>query len=661
MVTLPGPSDVRKQSPRGQLGDVAVPHDRSGEGLAAVGSAVSQLSNVFRQVEKDQEAREAADYSARALADARIRAFGVADKLSSPVEEAPDVDETDEDYRRVPPTMSIPPAAKLQSGLESELKTIRADLLRNAPSDAARQMFEKKFETLRANTMIRSAAAYSVIAEKVRARNLNSLLSRLEVDALRNPDSLNDIKALGADALHDAAENGFAGVAKRAEAFRAGVTEAAVKGLIQRDPHDALRRLESREFDEEIGDADLIISLQREARTVIDREQRIRTAELSRSVKDAIFVLDRGKVPSGVEALLAKTKGTEFAEPLQEAIEDAGRVQIFLRQTPAEQRRELGKEPTDRRGVVLHDRLRRAHAGMVKQIKDGNGLAVAAEVGVIGPLGPLTMEPDAIRQRAAKAEVASRHFGVPVAPFLPAEADAIESTLQNQSPDIATGTLAALHQGLGDTAGALVETLADKSPEMALALVNVADRPALSREIIQGGRLLSQNRDVRPGKEDRLPIVESVFAGVFTPDTATALRPIVDAAAALYAARKVPSGDFTFDADMFEGALSEVVGGVIELNGRKVIAPVPGMGEGDFEDLVEKLTAPDLVEFGNGVPVFADGTGFTVDMLESRFFGAEAQLVTSGFGRYLVFFPGLGYVQAADGGPYEIDLRKFAQ
>jgi len=152
------------------------------------------------------------------------------------------------------------------------------------------------------------------------------------------------------------------------------------------------------------------------------------------------------------------------------------------------------------------------------------------------------------------------------------------------------------------------------------------------------------------GTEDR---------SVFTADTATALAPILDAATALYAARRVPSGDFTYDPDAFELALQEVTGGVFEFNGRNILAPIPGMTEDAFEDAIERLTDHDLVVFGNGVPQFANGEIVTREMLESSLFGPEIQLVTAGFGRYRAVFPGLGYIMTEDGEPYEIDLGAF--
>ncbi len=83
------------------------------------------------------------------------------------------------------------------------------------------------------------------------------------------------------------------------------------------------------------------------------------------------------------------------------------------------------------------------------------------------------------------------------------------------------------------------------------------------------------------------------------------------------------------------------------------------MEEDAFDDAIEGLTQPDLIEFGNGVPFFDNGDPFLVTMFESSLFGPEAELVTAGFGRYLVNMPGLGYVMTEDGEAYELDLGAY--
>ncbi len=57
------------------------------------------------------------------------------------------------------------------------------------------------------------------------------------------------------------------------------------------------------------GEPDLLQQLQREAQTRIDRQDRELNAELSQKVRDAVFVLDRGKVPPGLDVLRELVKG----------------------------------------------------------------------------------------------------------------------------------------------------------------------------------------------------------------------------------------------------------------------------------------------------------------------------------------------------------------
>ena len=473
-----------------------------------------------------------------------------------------------------------------------------------------------------------------------------------------------------------------AGLEQAAFAARAAITAAVERGAISLETAGELRR----RFLEDVAlgrvamltDTEQITALQSDAgitqyidparRAVLLREaQARRDAVVKGEVADAVAVLERGRTPEGLPGLTAAVEGTAFEVPLREAVEDREAVATFLQLPLVEQAAELKAAPetTNRRDLATEDRKRRAHSALRKEIDDGRGLVAAAQLGVFAELAPLDLsDPETLRRRAVQARIASAHFGVPVAPLLPSEADAIAEQLEAAPADEATGTLAGLVAGFGrEDAMAFVGLIADKHPELALATVNVAERPLLAREIIAGGRLLGENKDVAPQKADRQAAIAEVFGtddrSLFTPDTATALAPILDAAVALYAGRRVPTGDFTYDSDIFEDALAEVVGGVFTFNGRNIIAPIAGMDEDAFDDAMESLTQPDLIEFGNGVPMFANGDPFTVSMFESRFFGPEAQLITAGFGRYLIAFPGLGFLMTDAGEPYELNLGAF--
>ncbi len=402
-------------------------------------------------------------------------------------------------------------------------------------------------------------------------------------------------------------------------------------------------------------------------RATIERGERAENMIVRRAVADAVAVLEAGRLPTNLEGVEELAKGTDLATTLAEAIEDRAAVAAFVRRPLAEQVAVLAARPetTTRRALATEGRMHRAHRALREELKTGVGLSLAAELDVIEKVAPFDLsQPETLHRRALQARIASEHFGFPVSPLLPPEITEATRALDAAPADTAAGILEGLHRGLGrESTMALVAQIAPERPELAFATINAVQRPLLAREIILGGRLLKDNKDVAPGKPDRLEAIAEVFGtedrSVFTPDTATALAPILDAATALYAARRVPTGDFIYDPDSFEDALREVTGGVFGFNGRNVLAPIPGMSEDAFEDAMERLTQPDLIEFGNGVPLFGNGDPFTVSHFESRFFGPEAQLVTAGFGRYLVSFPGMGFVMTEDGQPYDLDLAAF--
>lgn len=399
----------------------------------------------------------------------------------------------------------------------------------------------------------------------------------------------------------------------------------------------------------------------------LKRLERLDDIETRRAVADAVAVLDFGKIPANLAAVGALAKGTKHDSVLIAAVEDRHAARDFVQSPVADQARQLKRfaasSTATRRGVELHQRLARSHAQIVTGAEQGHGLAMAVQAGVIEEPAALDFsDPASLRLRAAQAEVAGQWLGRRVSPLSPAEADGLVKAVDDATASEVTGLLRGLSDGFGqDQAIALAGEIAENRPELAVAITLAGDVPILAREIILGGRLARETPDVLPGKTDRIAAVEEVVGNLFTPETAGVLDSFMDAAGALYAARKVPTGDLTFDGDVFEQALRDVMGGPIEFNKRIILPPVPGMSEDAFEDLVKRLTQPDLIEFGNGVPLFANGDPFTVDLFDRGFFATDAQFVTSGFGRYMVFLDGLGFVLADGGGAYEIDLRRFSQ
>lgn len=402
-----------------------------------------------------------------------------------------------------------------------------------------------------------------------------------------------------------------------------------------------------------------------------DRARMIRQAETRLAattgvaVRDAITVLNAGKVPADLAAVEAMAAGTEFAPVLQEAIEDREAVQAFMALPVAVQADHVTefaqRETATAREVVLNERLARTYAATVTAIGSGHGLAAARDAGVIEGLSPLSFDDaGSLRVRQEQALVASAWAGQPVGPLAPGESDALEAAIDSATDGAVVGLLGTLYEGLGPfQAIALAGQVASDRPELAAAIVLARDDPTTARDIVLGGRLLRQHTDVVPSKVERFGAIDAVIGNMFdgTPAGALAMEGFVQAGIALYANRRVPGGDLSYDQDTFEEALSDAMGGVVEFNGRNILPPVPGMSEDDVEDHMEALTDDDLIVYGNGIPVFLDGSPFMVEMFDR--WGTDAQLVPSGFGTYLVYMDGLGFAITDRGGAYEFDFRSM--
>ncbi len=313
--------------------------------------------------------------------------------------------------------------------------------------------------------------------------------------------------------------------------------------------------------------------------------------------------------------------------------------------------------------------MTRVHATAIQALRV-DPLAYASEVGIIDkPVELDFSDPATLAARATQATTAADFFQVPVPPLRPAEAVALTQALDTAEGDQLAALFQSLSSGFGrENLDSLAGQIAPKRPAVAVALSRAADAPLVASAILRGDRLLRNTPDVNPSETERGPLLAEAYAGLFR-EVPDALRHFEAAALALYAARKVPSGDLSFDGDLFEDALrlaaggqidadGAVIGGPIEFNDQLVLPPRPGMDEGNFAELVECLIPEKLARFGNGAPVFGDGRALDPELFENRLFGIEAQLFTIGNGSYRLFVPGLGYVVTPAGAAYEIDLRR---
>lgn len=131
--------------------------------------------------------------------------------------------------------------------------------------------------------------------------------------------------------------------------------------------------------------------------------------------------------------------------------------------------------------------------------------------------------------------------------------------------------------------------------------------------------------------------------------------PIFAAADACFATTTAGKGDVK----VYEDCIKQVSGGFVDHDGQKNLAPVHGMGQAQFDDLVGDLTAADFLKYGNGTPMLGSDPMMPEDLVRGAF-EEKTVLVSLGAGQYYFHQPDPGgIVRTEKGEPYVIDLKRF--
>jgi len=402
------------------------------------------------------------------------------------------------------------------------------------------------------------------------------------------------------------------------------------------------------------------------------RKQHI--AELRDDIQDAITVLRSGKMMAGLDGLMGAAKGTKYEEPLQEAIEQFQTVREFVRAPLSDQATALRaltlKEEFTPAELSLYESLSKVHSTVINRLSQGDGLALAEELQVIDTPVPLDLnKPETFAARRRQAEIASNHFGIAVSPLSPGETNNLSAQIEAAPADQVAMLLDTLNKGFGDQATVIAGELSKgKHPELGSAMLLAGsgrneDKQA-AIDIVLGARQRAElEGNLELPADQKRPIISDVIGNMFEDVEGEPMNEFIKAADSLYSARRIPSGDLTFDGTVYEQSLRDAMGGVVRFNGRNIIPPVNGMDDSEVREFVRSLTDADLTRFSvSGDLPFAGDQPFSVSLFSRSgplgAFAAEAQLVSVGPGVYRVIIPGVGFItNGLDGRPYELDLK----
>jgi len=193
------------------------------------------------------------------------------------------------------------------------------------------------------------------------------------------------------------------------------------------------------------------------------------------------------------------------------------------------------------------------------------------------------------------------------------------SMAQNMSPETYQATLNALSAGGDGRATAAAGALVQHNPEVA-------------EGILRGKALLKENPSLAPKKTDdnRISIDEMLPPSAFAPSLEASRQSLLDAATARYADLSQQAGDSSseLNGDRMQQAITEVTGGLVDMNGVDIIAPKYGMTQDDFDKALGSLTDQDMVG-----AVTASGQPVRISDLRN-----EGRLRAVADGRYILEF-----------------------
>lgn len=222
----------------------------------------------------------------------------------------------------------------------------------------------------------------------------------------------------------------------------------------------------------------------------------------------------------------------------------------------------------------------------------------------------------------------------------PAMKDQVERALASSTPQDSVRLLGSMAQNLSpETYQATLNSIAASGEGKATAAAGalVKDNPQVAEGILRGKALLKENPNLAPKKTDdhTASIDEMLPTTAFAPSLEGSRQSLLDAATARYADLSQQAGDTSgqLSSDRMQQAITEVTGGLVDMNGSDVIAPKYGMTQDDFDKTLAGLSDQDMVG-----AVTSSGQPVRISDLRN-----EGRLRAVADGRYILEFGSTDY------------------
>ncbi|MGI9250738.1 MAG: hypothetical protein ACR2PR_06035 [Pseudohongiellaceae bacterium] len=387
-------------------------------------------------------------------------------------------------------------------------------------------------------------------------------------------------------------------------------------------------------------------------------DNQLKKSDFTGQVNDAVFVLKRGQMPENFDDL--RSSVIEFPDLVQKldfARRNSDVISAFRDVGPVQQSFLITSMKADgqktREDIELLEALETEHSQTMTALKE-DPVTLLADTGEFIP--PLNVnDADALKERKVIAEKVHAKFGRRSSGFTKAEIGEVINVVDQNSPAENVQLMQNFQANLGDqVTSELMAKVAPENPEFAVAAGVSNEVPKVSIDILQGQQLLRENPGGAPPAADVNLAMNNIY-GAALPSEVRAQ--IAKSGVALNALRQQREGEFgkdQFNSRDFEKALTDITGEVIEHNNEKIIVPVRGMTENQFEDVLESFDETALNKQGF-TPTTLDGTEVTMEMVRE-----DARLISVGDGIYLIHL-GDGLVGTPDGNAFEWDVRTLAR
>lgn len=197
-----------------------------------------------------------------------------------------------------------------------------------------------------------------------------------------------------------------------------------------------------------------------------------------------------------------------------------------------------------------------------------NGVDVMQARGEVGNISALRPE---MQQQVARALAASTPQD---------SVKLLGSMAANMSPETYKSTLGALYTGGQSRAVAAAGALVPVNPEAA-------------EGVLRGQQLLKENPMLAPKKSDsNAESIDAILpSSAFAPTLEGTRQSLLDAATARYADLSSQSADTSgeLNEERMQQAITEVTGGLVDMNGVETVAPKYGMSQEDFDQTISGL------------------------------------------------------------------------